>query len=126
MKSKLFYLLVNFSGNGKYLKSQELQKRLFGLEKPDAKHDSIIRNLFRELKEDELKKDCPDFIFGSSLNGFQLCQTPEEIDESMTFLYKKMIGAQIAYSKYAKAYKRKLKKEFEPGLPFKKETPELF
>jgi len=87
IKEKLKFQLINFTGNGKYLKSPDLQKLIFG--EVSSQHDVKIRSMFAEIVQDEGESLEPNFIYGSSTKGFQVAKTPEEIGSAIGFLIGK-------------------------------------
>ena len=114
MKDKLFYLIVNYTGDGKYLTSKQLQIHIFGEE--NQQHDLWVRKTFREIEEgDDSKKD-QQYIFSSSNKGFQVAKTEEEIDHGISVMFGKADKIYARARNRAKAKERLLKKKYEPTL----------
>jgi len=114
IKNKMIYLLLNFSGNGKYLNSKYLQQAIFGEINPA--NDVKIRNIFREIAEDQFNMPEPAYMFGSTTKGFQVALNEEEMCMAIGYLISKASSLEDRIRKYKRVYKRVTGREYQTEL----------
>ena len=108
------FMLLNFSGNGKTIKSEEFQMQIFG--KVCGRNDVVVRKTFREIVEDEYRKIEPEHLFGSSSKGFFEAKNPAEAEEAINFIYDKLVSLSERLSRMKKTYKKITDQEYQRKL----------
>jgi len=114
IKERMIFQLINFTGNGKKVKSEELQDSIF--REVNAHNDVIIRKIFREIVEDEYRKPEPKHLYGSSTKGFFEAKTEKEAEEAINFIYDKLVSLSERLSRMKKTYKKITDQEYQRKL----------
>jgi len=114
IKERMIFQLINFTGNGKKVKSEELQDSIF--REVNAHNDVIIRKIFREIVEDEYRKPEPKHLYGSSTKGFFEAKTEKEAEEAINFIYDKFISLGDRLKKMKRIYQKKTAREYQRSL----------
>ena len=109
IKNQIRFDLINFSGDGKQLQSSYFQEKY-------EITDPQVRKLIRDIVVEEEAKDEPQYIFGSTNEGFMICKTEEEMDHAISYLFSKADKIYERARKLAKTKERITQNKFEPKL----------